>query len=148
MLMAFAAYLGTQTVPQMSIQELAGAAAAARAESTPSDAAVLQPDAAGMIDLAARAAAASVDRTANPFRLRWIDPATERTVQIRISGVACVGGAPEGACCVINGQTLGIGDAFDGFKVAAIDPSAVDLFHDGWVLRVPTARPVSVRLAR
>jgi len=104
----------------------------------------LVPNADGMIELSAEILD-EVDRSEpNPFVKRYQSQTTFREIVISVSGTS-LGPRPTAS---VNGRLLNIGDAWEGFTVAAITRDAVYFQKEVFLLQIPLARTggVTVRV--
>ena len=100
----------------------------------------LVPNADGMIELSAEILD-EVDRSEpNPFVKRYQSQTTFREIVINVSGTS-LGPRPTAS---VNGRLLNIGDAWEGFTVAAITRDAVYFQKDVFLLQIPLARTSGV----
>ena len=100
----------------------------------------LVPNADGMIELSAEILD-EVDRSEpNPFVKRYQSQTTFREIVITVSG-ASLGPRPTAS---VNGRLLNVGDAWEGFTVAAITRDAVYFQKEIFLLQIPLARTSGV----
>jgi hypothetical protein len=104
----------------------------------------LVPNADGAIELSAEILD-PVDRSEpNPFVKRYQSQTTFRDLLVTVTGTS-LGPRPTAS---VNGRLLNIGDAWEGFTVAAIARDAVSFQKEVYLLQIPLARAsgVTVRL--
>jgi hypothetical protein len=119
-------------------------APAAAAPGPPDLSRALVPNADGAIELS-REILDAVDRSEpNPFVKRFQPQLAFRDLVITVNGTA-LGPRPTAS---VNGRLLNLGDAWEGFSVAAITRDAVFLQKEIFLLQIPLARTsgVTVRL--
>jgi hypothetical protein len=122
-----------------------GAPAAPQGEPVPIPG-VLRPDGHDVIDLVAATPPPEPEPVPNPFRVRRPASAPPREVPLLVSAVLAGAAAGQG-CSVINGQLVSVGDAVEGFTLAAITADAIELRNERATLEVPVQnRPVLLRL--
>ena len=101
-----------------------------RAVGPEASALLLQPDADGVIDLAAAQEAETFDALPNPFRLRYRPAAPVREVTLAIRAVVLP--APPGRpAALVNGRLYSPGDTLEGLSLANIQADHLELAADG-----------------
>jgi hypothetical protein len=145
---AFELMAVAQTVSPSFPRSAGSAGVPPRPGSRPSIPGVLRPDAHGVIDLIAAEPAPEVEPIPNPFRVRPPSNPVPRVVPVLVSAVLA-GADPGQGCGVVNGLLVSVGDAVEGFTVAAVTPEAIELQRDDAKLEVPVqSQPVFLRLPR
>lgn len=100
------------------------------------------PNADGLIDLTAVAAATGDD--VNPFAVRHLPAEAVREVTLHVHGI--IGG--DVPCALINERTFQVGESVESFAVVRIEPESVLLRLDDQMIRVPVnSTPARVRFA-
>jgi hypothetical protein len=109
---------------------------------------VLKPDAQGVIDLVAAEPPPEIEPIPNPFRVRAAAVLPAREVPILVSAVMAAAETGQ-SCGIINGQLVSIGDAVEGFTLAAVAADTIELRSARATLEVPVQdEPVLLRLPR